>query len=651
MANTPDVTRTLYNVSKNYLSSTYQQGQTLYDWMYNSDMRELVFREFYQISKICSGKIITDTHTGFNIEVAGIPGNDFVIKSGSACVNGRIVTNAADINYSDELYNYLVTGSITTITELVPATTYRLYDEEKKFSANYNLPGCRFIITSGALSGSEFGIVSLVGQGIVISGDLSTLAVDDTYIIAPPEIITPTSNETVVYSLVTWIEDISELEDTTLTDPVFQDSPIHKNQLRWCVFPDWVGSESTDPSTGFCVLELATVERLTGDTSIDTVDITNSDNLFYTAQHAYTQIVETTADADEALDILQLANEHDYQTTRTASPFFSIEDENITFDDFRLLSPNQENKDTLQHQAELTGDVIANATVSHSSLLLEPTIDDTGATLAQTTSTEVGLDDLCVLALVGDSGAPSDVLRSNPMGDHRLWSRGFDWVCKYDPTIETTIMPGEFFRWGQLHQLVDQYTFDHTNAANWENTTLPSGSAFCYLYLKPTTTLRRDLTPMLSELAPKWNGEHPIEKAHCIGIFYWNNITPTNPQYKRGNKWYCNGVSVYSSATGAMATVSGIPGMVEECGIECTVTTTNAGTIWYIQARYDNSTTDYYNQKQVMTADINDFKYFNVPNVGEIEVTVSNLGLDTCIAYLKSCTLKDIYTPSQFFWR
>ena len=657
MTNIADTTRDIFQVSNNYIGSVLQQGQVVYDWMYNSDIREMSHLILNSLSGITGGVIATTDGLSIAVEPLIVPGNDVTITSGSAFVNGRFIEFDADFQYSDEEVNYIAQGEVSTVVEIVAGTTYRISDSEKLWTTNHALPGCRITFTSGVLDGDSFTIVSLIGQSINVSGDLSGLVVGDTYIISPPAITTPTSTSVKALKLVTWIEDVSENEDTNLTDPVFQDSPIHKRQLRWCVYFDWNGTESTDPTTGFSALTLCNIARSSGDASIDSDNIVSNAVYMYDLVSATEAITAVTATATDLVDRAEIQTLHDYKMSRTAPLFFSIEDDEITFSDSVFSTFNMLGKDTQKHQSELTGDVLTNTTTAQSLFVLTPNgelFGDDEVSLVQTASVNIDKDSLCVLGIVADTGSPYNVLRANAFGE-QTWSRGFDWYFSYDPSTQCTVYPGEFYRWGQLYQLADQYTFDYTNGVNWEGGAVPSSGTFqwVFLYVKKSASNRRSLTAFLSETAPKWNGEHMTQQAQCIGTVYWNRITPTNPQWRVGSKIYYKQAFLREDNAGIGLT--DISSLLPVCTSELTFVgrnpTCTADTFWIVNARQSSSTTDQtFTKGYIADSSLVDVK-LTVPRLNVIEYVLTNGGGDSCSLYLDSVSWNDLHTPNQLNWR
>lgn len=655
MTNIADTTRDIFQVSNNYIGSILQQGQVVYDWMYNSDIREMSHLILKSLSGITGGVVTTTSGPSITLEALVSPGNDITITAGSAFVNGRYIELDADFQYSDEEVNYIAQGEISTVVEIVAGTTYRITDSEKLWTTNHALPESRIIFTSGVLDGNAFTIVSLIGQSISVSGDLSDLAVGDKYIITPPAFTTPASNSTRTIKLVTWIEDVSENEDPNLTDPVFQDSPIHKRQLRWCVHNNWNGTQSTDPTTGFCALTLGTVIRAGGDASIGTDNIVNNAVEMFDLVSATTAIYDVTEDTNDALDRLQLSTLHDYKMSRTAPLFFSIDDDEITFSDSVFSAFNMLGKTTEKHQAELAGDVVTNTTASQSLFVLTPNgelFGDDEVSLVQTASGNIDKDSLCVLGIIADTGSPYNVLRANAFGE-QSWSRGFDWYFSYDPSTQCTVYPGEFYRWGQLYQLADQYTFDYTNAVNWEGSALPLYAGWYYLYVKPTSTTRRDLTPFLSTTAPKWNGEHMSQKAHCIGVVYWKLTNPRVPQWRVGNRIFYQSVPLVIHVTSIAFTEFQLllPSCVSDVQLRGSRSGGSHAVGWALQARVSNSTTDVHSFVHVMVASGNPHFQVTMPRLQVLELYLDNPDGDTCTLYVDSVSWNDMHTPKQLNWR
>ena len=153
MTNIADTTRDIFQVSNNYIGSILQQGQVVYDWMYNSDIREMSHLILKSLSGITGGVVTTTSGPSITLEPLLVPGNDLTITAGSAYVNGRFIEIDADFQYSDEDFNFITRGEISSVVEIVPGTTYRITDTEKLWTTNHALPGSRIIFTSGALIG------------------------------------------------------------------------------------------------------------------------------------------------------------------------------------------------------------------------------------------------------------------------------------------------------------------------------------------------------------------------------------------------------------------------------------------------------------------------------------------------------------------
>lgn len=311
MANEPDVSRDIFDPNKRYFGGAEFQDTTLYDWSINLNTDELRWWALQGLyASIGSGRAITPLGNSFQAQELGTPDDNFDITGGWAIVKGRLVLHeAADFLYYEESLdadNYMLKGAVTTITEIVPLTTYRITDEEQFLRTGHQLVGC-YIYFDGL---GSFEITTQSGQQITVSGDLSSVNPLDEFIILPPPVAA--SGTDTPFHLLTWFEDISAEEVAVggvsdLADPVSQEVPASRKQLRWCVrsgytpvaagaFPDY-----TDPGLdSFIAMEIFTIDL--NNVTVNNSDIEDGDAYFYTSDTAYSNIVDVVDDVDAQLN-------------------------------------------------------------------------------------------------------------------------------------------------------------------------------------------------------------------------------------------------------------------------------------------------------------------------------------------------------------
>lgn len=311
--NLPDVSKLSYDESKRFFGMVFQQNKPWFDFDINEFSNELN----YWIIKTAQGIFGTDNNNAYRmIGVDNVRSlqplesstnsNNLKFLSGTVFQGGRFIDVPTDVEYNDDTVNYICLGQVTTITETVPAIKYTIQDSEKLFNVGYQLESCRIKFLSGNLSGSTFDIENIDGYNFIVSGDLSTAVVGDTYRILPPALTTPTADATVdnIY-FVSWFEDISPKENRVLENPTTQDAynvtvnaalddpiwgtdhPSHRKQLRWCLFANRTQVVTTDVTgiqvgTSHLSTSICTIQRDNGDANILQETITDVENYYYT---------------------------------------------------------------------------------------------------------------------------------------------------------------------------------------------------------------------------------------------------------------------------------------------------------------------------------------------------------------------------------
>lgn len=646
MANSPDVTRVIYDKSKTYLGGNVLQGSVFFDWIYNSDQRE---QNAYMLNLgkyiAGDGREVIDEDVSFDVSQNSPVDLDLILSPGNAFVGGRFVTTPSQFSYSDHTVNYIVSGTITTFTEVVPTTHYRLYDAEKRFSSSYNLSGCRLIFTSGALSGDTFTISSLVGQAIYVTENLTGAVVGDTYVIAPPLFTTPTADETNELRLVSWFEDISPEEDADLVDPFYQSNvkTQHKSQMRWCVFKDWIGDNSEDPTNGFISILLATLERPSGATTITDAYITNETNTYVSLSTQTVINADHESRIEAAEDITSLITYSDYSPARGYAPVVSFDSDEVSINASRYTTPHLTLAEP-SNLAQVSADAITNITAGYSLFYLEEGAGSDEVTLEQQKLTTINNNDMPVLSVVADGSF--EVTRALEFSEIPK-IQGFNWSIQLDPTPATTVMPGSLFRWGQLYVLPDRYALSHLNAANWDTSSLPSTDDWFYIYVRPASSSRRDLIPFFSELKPKWGGEHPTLKAQCIGTFIYNSVN-VPPQFRRGNYIYIARFLPETFAGTVGYTAYTVPPLAQSLQVEVVHATPTAPTATYIRSRFAYSTVDVFTHQINTGVD----QSTNLVDVAPADIVeVSTVGTDTISIYIRRIGFDPTNTQDAVFWR
>ena len=566
MSSTPDVTRTIFDASKRYLGGKLQgnaPNTLLHDWDLNENIDEQVWFLLKSLSAVCGNSFRLWSEAGKSLQPtqSDVAGANIKFTAGNALVGGRPVIVDAAFNYNDESVNFITRGRLATITEIVAGSAYKFTDSEKVWSSDYSLVGCRLKMLEGALSGSYFTITTLAGQQVAISGDLSTAAVDDEYIILPPAITTTGAVEDLF--LVTWFEDISEIEDelyssggvAVITDPNSAQTPSHRRQLRWCIHLDWQGSSGTDVLSDHIALKIAEID-LTANSTVVNADIADEDYAYTLDKSRAASDVLTGAVSDNSGLITTLTSKTSalFNQDFAVAPFYEFKwdiDGTTTINlnsNFRLFSPLS-NADTDSYYL-VSGDgsgsgtgAITNSATQSSYFKIDLANDGTGpvgatlGALTNTNSATIAREDLAVLAIHANAST-SVVERSMPMG-YIPQKQGLDWVLFDDGGSHKSvrIMPGQIWSGAQIYQNpLQTLILDADDVAAHVQGSVPA-DAWSYLYAFPSSTSERTLTFKFDTKKPKWNGEHRELQGWCLGVVRFATSTAI-PGAMRGDTFW-----------------------------------------------------------------------------------------------------------------
>jgi len=305
--NIPNVSADTLQVNKLYDSLRLQQGVPILDsdWNEQGDILQLasILQNHYMFGR---GRLpaLPDSSTPGYFITAGTPtSNNFQIWGGWAVVEGVLVPTIMEYppgshDYEDDT-NIMGEGIVTGVAG------GKLSDANQNWQTFHDLVGCRIKMTSGAESGNSFTItVRDSTTQVTLSGGTGSIGVDDTYIIKPPVLTTPSGSDRTdeVYVMVWW-EDINENEDTGIVNVSLGIETCHRRQRRWCVR---VAEDDTTPSTpdrhsfGVRYMQLATLERPDSDATITASKITNTWNTLYS--------YSSFCSADSPVPILQVVS-------------------------------------------------------------------------------------------------------------------------------------------------------------------------------------------------------------------------------------------------------------------------------------------------------------------------------------------------------
>ena len=556
MTSTPDTSRNIFDEDKRYFGSALQQGVPVFDWDVNETTDELKWfimtnwRAFLG-ENLENGFRFQDSDGNKGFEIIGDgTSNNFDINPaanvGAAIVKGRLVYFEGQFAYnqnSNTPVNYIIKGKITGIVENTAGADYTLADTEKVLTANHDLDGATLRFTSGTLSGNEYVIDSrLSATTFQVLDDLSSAAVADSYVIKPRALSTPPGpgTQTDTIYLVTWFEDISSNEDSTLIDltPVDTDlhvEPSHRKQLRWAVIANWTGSDGTDILEDFFALELATIERPSAQANVNAGDVTNSDTFVYTQEYLTklsNQIEGVTLTAFDWKELLNNAITYDF-TVSGLTYNRSFDTGAGKWHTSHYLEPTSKN---IVSKASGT---TANATSGNSWFSMDIAANGLSVSDNQNTSGEIDDNEIVYLAINDDT---SNIINAFPMGNIPV-KQGFDWICFRNATdYDLYVMPGQLEFNGQLLQMPTEVSLDAEDSANLLTSgSFSSANDWVYVYVVQTVVNGKRLTVKLDLVEPLWDGRHPSpptgQQAFCIGfIRYTSSNEPHYDTSCRNNK-------------------------------------------------------------------------------------------------------------------
>ena len=309
--NIPNVSRNTFDFAKQYGPVILQQGVPIHDSDWNEMMDNIWIRGTHVVNHATVGECrlkhtqldgTTNSDSGMQvIQHPSTPTNDFTVTDGGAIVAGVFVPSTAasppqDFDYNDQV---MFTGAVTAVGG------GDMTDSIKNWSASHSLTNCRVKMTSGTESGNWFTITALVSAtSVTLSGGTGAIAATDTYEIYPPALTTPSGSDRddLVY-LHVFFDDIATEEDSTITHPGTSVEAVHKSKIV-AVVRVLEGSTTMPTPTeanllsyGHRYLEMATLERLDGNSSITTAMITNADNI----RRALTHVEADTVAFDDTV--------------------------------------------------------------------------------------------------------------------------------------------------------------------------------------------------------------------------------------------------------------------------------------------------------------------------------------------------------------
>lgn len=535
MANTPDSTRDIFNADKRYLGGKYQPKRQLYDWDVNETNDEMRWFLIKTADALAGGSGRIETAAGFSLQPVANDTDEIQISGGYAFIHGRLVKVDTSFSYDDSVVNYIVSGEISTITEISAGVTYTVTDAEKLLNSNYSLAGCRFIHIP---SGTTFDITGLSGQQVEVSGDLSLVSPGDAYRVAPPALSAGGGTES--FKLVSWFEDTSAIEDTELQDPISGKEPSHRLELRWCIHREWAGVSTEVALEGHSAVEVF-VADLTAFPVIAAADVTDGEYVRSLAgQDIPTRMTAAEADIDVLEDKAEQLDRKDTEYDFAQEGYFSVEHDTsktlVLVNGKSVSTPFLANKATNKYQATVAASIVDNAITESSHFRFMPNGagdalegDTFGSSLKQFDKNDVVIQDrqVNVLSLEATNSAPDPLIkRAFPMLDMPM-KQGMDWSAVQDATgkFPLHVQPGQFTYGGKLYQNPDEFILDDIRDPAFHLNGAKPVDSWTYLYATTTAGLR-SLGYAFDTAKPKWNGEHPSSQAMCLGFVYFGATDP-----------------------------------------------------------------------------------------------------------------------------
>ena len=530
MAATADVTRRIFDNTKRYFGRKYQQGLELFDWDVNEDWDELKWWLFTVWGNTFgpNARVFDSINIFPALEsTEAFLANNFEIQPGLAFCGGRPVyvePPFVPFLYDDIALavpgipvNYIAKGIINDRIEIALAVEYDVVDEEKEYVDNHGLDGsisgdkCRLKFLTGALAGSVFDIDSRVNaKTFKVFGDLSTAVAGDEYVILPPALVTPTGPQTDFMALVTWFEEVSEVEDPLLRDPALTRTPSYRTELRWMVYANWPGVDDLDTETGFKSMLISTIDRAIGEDVVTSAHITPEVNQIYTSQEIVSQLISLDARASSLERSAQSETHPDFEpSSQTAhnidatvgaqtydvTPYVFTSGQMINAEPFRHISLNP---------VLFGGSFLPLPSDETRNLALEINVADDTTTTVDNASLPL-LRRQLALGVFRHSATTSAITRTSRMGEN-ISQRGFNWFV--DAANQLTVSPGEARRFGLQLQLPSAASLDTTIAGSYRGAVLPAPNTWVYIYAYHGTG-ERSLNIFLDEIRPAWDGTHP----------------------------------------------------------------------------------------------------------------------------------------------
>jgi hypothetical protein len=287
----PNVSRDSFDFSKAYEKISLQQGVPIMDSDWNEAMDNTWIRGIHLLNHVFIGNsrfpVVepdgTETaDSGFLVYESSVNNtNNFLITAGYACCYGAVVGSTqamppADVEYEDQV---MFEGTISSVAGL------NIVDNDKVFSADHDLVGCRVKLTSGAASGTYKNITALASATSLTLNNVTSVSPGDTYEIYPEVLTTPAAGDRSddVYLMV-YFEDINENEDSAVAHPGTGIESVHKTKIRGVVrvaegstYTN-LTADGTLANYGVRTMKIATLDRLNGNATITTAMIEEEPN-------------------------------------------------------------------------------------------------------------------------------------------------------------------------------------------------------------------------------------------------------------------------------------------------------------------------------------------------------------------------------------